>query len=149
MQLKQRLEYKMEYRRMTGSMIEKAVQFLNTQLDRDFTTESVEYFCNGNGRLAVLNEQIVGLIFWGFAENGRLTICQIGVDAAYRRQKIASTLIMQMLVFLNHPTIYLQVDQTNDAAIQLYKSFNFYVIENWQDYYGPGKHAWYMKRNGR
>lgn len=87
---------------------------------------------------------------FGYEENNRVIgflhitilyevvdIINIVVDENYRNQKIASNLLDHMMSDLTTDTkiITLEVNVTNEAAINLYKKFGFEIVNIRKNYY--------------
>ena len=70
------------------------------------------------------------------------TIC---VLPEARKQGIAHKLMQQMLANIKVKTIFLEVEEGNVAAINLYKKLGFEQFGRRKDYYGAGKHALLMR----
>ena len=65
------------------------------------------------------------------------------VDPVHRRQGIAHALMQAVLISEN--PIFLEVEDTNTAALALYLSLGFQTLRQRRDYYGPGRHAVVMR----
>lgn len=70
------------------------------------------------------------------------TIC---VLPASRKQGIASQLLAQLIAGQKGKTIFLEVEESNEAAINLYKKHGFETFSTRQNYYGAGRHAVLMR----
>lgn len=78
-------------------------------------------------------------------------VATIAVSPEFRRQGIASRMIDVMLAEArNHHAdrMLLEVRTTNESAIALYKKFDFEIIAERPNYYGPGLSAYLMERKG-
>ena len=74
---------------------------------------------------------------------------RLAVHPDFRRQGNARALMMAALLQLKRcHRVALQVAQDRTAAIALYESLDFVRIRELPDYYGEGKHAWFMVREG-
>lgn len=86
-------------------------------------------------------EQVVGYcIFTAPCEDCELL--RIAVDRAYQRQGIARTLIQHMIAICHQKqgeNIFLEVRESNDAAVSLYKSMGFEEISKRKGYYKEPK----------
>lgn len=83
------------------------------------------------------------VIFWIKYEN-QGHIISIAVDKNYRRMKAGTQLLVKaisILSLLRLDTIYLEVNENNDSAIEFYKSFNFKVDRTVPGYYDNGDGA--------
>ncbi len=67
----------------------------------------------------------------------------LSVDPQYRRQGIARSL-MQTLFPLKKP-LFVEVEDTNTDAINLYQTLGFQPIGGRHNYYGPSRHALVMR----
>ena len=75
----------------------------------------------------------------------------IAVVPEIRRQGIASRMIELMLTEARRrgmKRMLLEVRTTNEPAIALYKGFDFEIIAERPNYYGPGLSAFLMERRG-
>lgn len=74
-------------------------------------------------------------------------IINIVVNPEYRNQYIASLLLSYMINNLNNniETITLEVSADNTAALNLYKKFNFEIINERKNYY-KNKSAYIMRK---
>lgn len=132
----------MKYCRTNGSLIHQLSKF----------TSNAIHFTRGNGRVAIHNGVIVGILLWNRTYKQTpdqpkvLTICYVEVVPEFRRQGIATTLIKQCFTLNRNMDIYLHVDKQNLRAIKLYTSLGFVVIETLKNYYGEGADGYYMKR---
>ena len=81
-----------------------------------------------------------------FSDN--IDLLYIIVDRAYQRQRIATKLIDYLITNyqLNSKSITLEVAINNEAALKLYKSFNFYEVNRRKGYY-DGVDAIIMRRD--
>jgi [ribosomal protein S18]-alanine N-acetyltransferase len=74
-------------------------------------------------------------------------IYSLAVDSACRGQKIGQKLLREMVEQLSRrgvKRVYLEVEQTNLAAIRLYERNGFRSIGLLEDYYGTGKPGVHM-----
>jgi ribosomal protein S18 acetylase RimI-like enzyme len=138
------------YKRMNGGLIDKAIIFLHS-LNRPYDLDTISSFTYGNGRVALINDEIIGIVLYGYIPKQfncdiNFTLVDVGIKEKYRRLGICKKLIGQ-IIYLFPKDIYLQVDQNNLPAIKLYQSLGFEIIEFLFNYYGEEKHAWYMKRS--
>jgi ribosomal-protein-alanine N-acetyltransferase len=67
----------------------------------------------------------------------------LAVDPLYRRQGVARSLI-QSLCPLKKP-LFVEVEDTNTAALNLYQTLGFQPIGRRHHYYGAGRHALVMR----
>jgi ribosomal-protein-alanine N-acetyltransferase len=67
----------------------------------------------------------------------------LAVDPLYRRQGVARSLI-QSLCPLKKP-LFVEVEDTNTAALSLYQTLGFQPVGRRHHYYGAGRHALVMR----
>ncbi len=73
----------------------------------------------------------------------------LAVDPEYRRQGLATILLIKLLGAIKKrgaTFIVLEVRPSNKAAIALYKSFGFQIVEREKDYY-LDEDAWIMAKD--
>lgn len=96
-----------------------------------------EYELKKNAKVYELNGKIIAFIsFIMLYERAELNY--IFVDSEYRNQKIASTLIENMLddcLKADVKKIDLEVKCSNKAAIKLYEKYNFKIVSIRKNYY--------------
>lgn len=96
------------------------------------------------------NNEIVGFLHYEILHE-TVNIVNIVVEYNQRRKSIASILLDNMLSELcnkNIEQIILEVNTENEAAINLYKKFNFRIIHTRKKYYQTGD-AYIMERSGQ
>ena len=77
-------------------------------------------------------------------------ILTVAVLPEYRRQGIAREFMRQIEEWAKErgaSAMMLEVEQTNQSAIELYKSLGYMKISVRMDYYGPGKDAFVMRKD--
>ena len=77
-------------------------------------------------------------------------ILTVAVLPEYRRQGIAKEFMRQIEEWSKErgaSAMMLEVEQTNESAIELYKSLGYMKISVRMDYYGPGKDAFVMRKD--
>ena len=100
--------------------------------------------------------------FWVAERDGKVIACagaeldsdtaeieSLAVDPEYRRQGIATILLLKLLDAIKKrgATFFvLEVRPSNKAAIALYKSFGFQIVEREKDYYSD-EDAWIMAKD--
>ena len=92
-----------------------------------------EYF-----KTLVAEEQgnVVGFLMYTDLD-GMIDIMDIVVDNSYRRQKIGSLLMDEMITNSKKDSkFYLEVNVKNEPAIQMYEKFGFKKIHTRKKYYG-------------
>jgi ribosomal protein S18 acetylase RimI-like enzyme len=68
-------------------------------------------------------------------------ITTLAVLPRFRRQGIARALLAEGEDYLNMPVIRLSVRASNLAAVQLYDSTGYQVVDHWRRYYAGGEDA--------
>ena len=96
---------------------------------------------------AKIDSQIIGYILV-FKTIDVMEILSVAVLLDYRRQKIASQLIKQMIAINpDFKQMFLEVRISNHAAIKTYQENNFKIIHERIDYYSqPTENALIMER---
>lgn len=91
---------------------------------------------------AVVNDAMVGFI-GGERELGRRIgwVTTLAVLPAYRRKGIAVSLLAACEKELGMPRIRLSVRSSNEAAIRLYESESYRLIDRWKKYYAGEEDA--------
>ena len=77
-------------------------------------------------------------------------ILTVAVLPEYRRQGIAKEFMRQIEHWSKErgaSAMMLEVEHTNESAIELYKSLGYMKISVRMDYYGPGKDAFVMRKD--
>ena len=77
-------------------------------------------------------------------------ILTVAVLPEYRRQGIAKEFMHQIEEWSKErgaSAMMLEVEHTNESAIELYKSLGYMKISVRMDYYGPGKDAFVMRKD--
>jgi len=91
------------------------------------------------------NRIIAYLISWCYA--GELHIGNIAVDNAFRRKGLAQRLLRHIFqVCDNYKEAFLEVRESNRAAIALYLKLGFEVLAVRRAYYSDGENALIMKK---
>ena len=129
------------------------VKLENACFVQPYNIEQMEYEFNGNPLnkilVACIEDQIVGFIDYMITFNSA-TITQIAVDQTFRKQGIATKLLIEMEN--TFPTdidevvenTTLEVRESNLAAINLYKKSGYEVVTIKKHYYEDGENAIYM-----
>lgn len=76
-------------------------------------------------------------------------ILTVAVLPEYRRQGIAKEFMSQIELWSQErgaSAMMLEVEHSNESAIELYKSLGYLKISVRMDYYGPGKDAFVMRK---
>lgn len=82
------------------------------------------------------SKNIVGFLMYTDLD-GMIDIMDIVVDNSYRRQKIGSLLMDEMITNSKEDSkFYLEVNVKNEPAIQMYEKFGFKKIHTRKKYYG-------------
>jgi ribosomal-protein-alanine N-acetyltransferase len=77
-------------------------------------------------------------------------ILTVAVLPEYRRRGIAKEFMRQIEEWSRErgaSAMMLEVEQSNESAIELYKSLGYMKISVRMDYYGPGKDAFVMRKD--
>jgi ribosomal-protein-alanine N-acetyltransferase len=77
-------------------------------------------------------------------------VLTVAVLPEYRRQGIAKEFMRQIEEWSKErgaSAMMLEVEHTNESAIELYKSLGYTKISVRMDYYGPGKDAFVMRKD--
>ena len=77
-------------------------------------------------------------------------ILTVAVLPEYRRQGIAKEFMRQIEAWSHErgaSAMMLEVEHTNESAIELYKSLGYMKFSVRMDYYGPGKDAFVMRKD--
>lgn len=99
---------------------------------------------------AVIENKMVGFIAGDRREEGYLGwIATIGVLPEYRRQGIATALILECEKLLNTAVVRLNVRRSNLEAISLYKQLGYVQISIWPGYYLDGEEALILEKQNR
>jgi [ribosomal protein S18]-alanine N-acetyltransferase len=76
-------------------------------------------------------------------------ILTVAVLPEYRRQGIAKEFMRQIEQWSTErqaSAMMLEVEESNESAIELYKALGYMKISVRMDYYGPGKDAFVMRK---
>ena len=79
---------------------------------------------------------------------GEAELLTIAVEPGLRRQGVGRTLLAAALAASDGP-MFLEVASDNAAAATLYRSLGFVGCGHRRDYYGPGRDALVLRRDGR
>lgn len=96
---------------------------------------------------------VVGYVMFWIKYEYQGHIISIAVDKNYRRLKAGTQLLVRaisILSLLNLDTIYLEVNENNEGAVEFYKTFNFKIDRRVPGYYenGDGALVMYLKLSG-
>ncbi|MBR0061389.1 MAG: ribosomal protein S18-alanine N-acetyltransferase [Selenomonadaceae bacterium] len=145
-------EARTDFRKLTTADAEVAAELDSKCFGREACNR--EYFY----RAAIDERQE----FWVAERDGKVIACagaeidsdtaeieSLAVDPEYRRQGVATILLIKLLDAIKKrgaTFIVLEVRPSNKAAIALYKSFGFQIVEREKDYY-LDEDAWIMARD--
>lgn len=73
-------------------------------------------------------------------------IATLGVLPAYRRMRIAESLLVECEEALALPRIRLSVRRSNEPALALYRKAGYQMIETWRGYYHSGEDALVLEK---
>lgn len=88
--------------------------------------------------------RVIGFIGIQFISLNTINIWNLGVDEAFRRYSVGSSLIREIINFSkikDVQNILLDVAKENLKAVECYKKMGFVVTEEIQDYYGIGQNG--------
>ena len=111
-----------------------------------FSLDTLEKFKRDKyfiGLVAEEESEIVGYLFVSYFGN-ESNILKIAVDRFYRKQGIAKKLLTQMIDELREicvENLFLEVDENNEPAINLYRAFGFEKTRIRYAYYKDGANA--------
>ena len=156
------LEIRYRLRRFKPSDLEQVMRINRICLPENYTTI---FFMNIHKRfpeafiVAEANENLVGYIMCrietgiptfkllGITKKGHMT--SVAVLPSYHRQGIGHALIQeatQAMVKYNVKECYLEVRESNLAAVKLYKKLGFDIARTARNYYADGENALVMAR---
>lgn len=84
-----------------------------------------------------------------YSEDDRAYIASIAVDLAYQRHGLGRLLMETVMETFAQAGVYiinLHVREDNEAAIHLYHSLGFIILERLSDYYEDGSNGLFMER---
>jgi len=90
---------------------------------------------------------VIGYVMFWIKYENQGHIISIAVDKNYRRAKAGTQLLVKaisILSLLNLDTIYLEVNENNEGAVEFYKTFNFKIDRAVPGYYENGDGALVM-----
>ena len=133
-------------RQMKASDLFGVFALMNTNLDGNFSLETIEYFVTMWPEGQFVAEDIFGNLIGALTgtrmSNGRASIALFAVDAKHRHQGVGSRLLddFRLKCFMQGYTeIQLELRTTNVNALEFYKKHGFRLLENVPDLYGPGE----------
>ena len=97
--------------------------------------------------VAVEDGEIVGYIIFWVKEEGLGHIIALAVDSKFRRQHIATRLLMMAITIFKNIDIHritLEVKSHNEAAVSFYQKFGFEIDRKVPNYYEDGSDAYVM-----
>ncbi|HKE21039.1 MAG TPA: ribosomal protein S18-alanine N-acetyltransferase [Bryobacteraceae bacterium] len=84
--------------------------------------------------VAVHQNQVAGFLVWRAIADAECEILNLAVLPDFRRQGVGRALVQSLLKSFNGP-VFLEVRESNEAAIGLYKSLGFEQISRRLEYY--------------
>jgi len=98
------------------------------------------------------DDYVIGYVMFWIKYENQGHIISIAVDKNYRRAKAGTQLLVKaisILSLLNLDTIYLEVNENNEGAVEFYKTFNFKIDRVVPGYYenGDGAIVMYLHLN--
>jgi ribosomal-protein-alanine N-acetyltransferase len=96
---------------------------------------------------------VIGYVMFWIKYENQGHIISIAVDKNYRRLNAGTQLLVRaisILSLLNLDTVYLEVNENNEGAVEFYKTFNFKIDRRVPGYYenGDGALVMYLKLSG-
>ena len=73
-------------------------------------------------------------------------IATLGVLPQYRRMGIAAELLVRCEQELELPRLRLSVRRSNEAALALYRKFDYQLVDVWRNYYHSGEDALVLEK---
>ena len=132
-------------------------KFTPTDLKRVFEIENMSFnqsyginmfqqlYEMGIGFLVAEDEgYVIGYVMFWIKYENQGHIISIAVDKNYRRKGAGTQLLVKaiaILSLLNISTIYLEVNENNEGAVEFYKNFNFKIDRTVPGYYENGDGA--------
>lgn len=92
--------------------------------------------------------KILGFILFGISDPDAAHLYKILIRPEFSRKGLAGELLRQARLILSSnacKSIYLEVAQTNFAALAFYRKHGYRVLVGKSDFYGPTQHAWAME----
>jgi ribosomal-protein-alanine N-acetyltransferase len=108
----------------------------------------IDYVFNSSSRyyvVKIVNKIVAFMGIW--VEERKLHIINIAVHPEYRNKGIAKALLNSSIDYANKnrlKEIYLEVRKSNNVAQNLYKQFDFEIVEDLQKYYQDGEDGYRM-----
>ena len=97
----------------------------------------------------VLNKKIIGFIIALHDEKDRINIINLLISKKYRRNGYGTILLKRSIDIFKKldeiDRIVLNVKVTNSIAIDLYRKFNFKIIDEVENYYSQMENAYLME----
>ncbi len=130
--------------------LDEVARIAATSLQEEYTIDFFLYLwqINPNGFLvAEKNGKIAGFIVAVQPSLNELRILMLAVDKDYRRQKIGTTLLRELLFrFPGTRRVYLEVRTDNKEAIKFYEKNGFIIKKKINDFYTDGSSAYLMEK---
>lgn len=105
---------------------------------QSYTQDYIQtFFDHGSLLIALDLNKVIGVVGW-FNQTDNAEIIMIGVKEEYRRKHVGNMLMkacISMLVELNVKALFIEVRETNDAAMKLYESLGFKENRIRENYY--------------
>jgi [ribosomal protein S18]-alanine N-acetyltransferase len=101
--------------------------------------------------LGIKDEQVVGFILGlGTPEDEVVHLVKILIEPQYRQQGLAEVLFLDQCTLWRdrgHKSVYLEVEERNQAASLFYFKQGFLMLRRLKDFYGQGRDALAMARD--
>ena len=142
-------------RKFVPTDLKRVFEIENMSFDQSYGINMFQQLHNMGVGFLVAEEDgyVVGyVLFWIKYEN-QGHIISIAVDKNYRRRGFGTQLLVKsiaILSLLKLDTIYLEVNENNDGAVEFYKQFNFKTDRTVPGYYenGDGAIVMYLPLEG-
>src|SRR6185437_675909 len=95
-----------------------------------------------------MGDRIVGCVV-GDSDGGQARVLNLCVDPEYRRQGIASSLLIMIENILGAPYVTLMVEDKNLGAQALYRLHGYLPVSDLRNYYGRNRHGILMQKHRR
>jgi len=93
------------------------------------------------------SQKIIGLVLYGFNSDETAHLYKIVVNPLYRKRGYAGMLLERSIEYLKSKScksVFLEVEDTNIAAHELYLKYHFENLHFARHFYGQNRHAYKM-----
>lgn len=123
-------------------LLELEEQFENPWEAKAFELEFESEVTFGIG-IDIDNELVAYLFYSEYLDE--VNINNFAVDPKYHRQGLGSKLLDCLISKMDNQLLYLEVETTNEKAINLYKKYGLEIISTRKNYYGKDRDAYIMQ----